>query len=47
MGKSPLKIKSIKIKDIMPNPYQSRRFFERKSLYELSESIKELSRLLP
>ncbi|MBR1969424.1 MAG: ParB/RepB/Spo0J family partition protein [Clostridia bacterium] len=34
------KIKFVKIKDIYPNPYQIRRSFERKALFELAESIK-------
>ncbi len=34
------KIKFVKIKDMFPNPYQIRRSFERKALFELAESIK-------
>lgn len=41
------KIKFVKIKDIFPNPYQIRRCFERKSLFELAESIKNNGMLSP
>lgn len=41
------KIKFVKIKDIFPNPYQIRRCFERKALFELAESIKINGMLSP
>lgn len=41
------KIKMIKIEEIIPNPYQIRRYFERKSLFELADSIKENGVLSP
>ncbi len=41
------KIKFVKIKDIFPNPYQIRRSFERKALFELAESIKINGMLSP
>ena len=44
---APQKIKMINIGDIKPNPYQTRRFFDRKSLEKLSESIKEVGILSP
>ena len=41
------KIKYIKINEILPNPYQVRRVFERKALFELADSIKENGLLSP
>ena len=41
------KIKMVKIADILPNPYQLRRGFERKELMMLSESIKNDGILSP
>jgi len=47
MARAVQKIKMIKISDILPNPYQIRRVFDRKSLMELSESIKENGVIVP
>ena len=47
MIRIPQKIKMIKTDDIYPNPYQTRRKFERSSIVSLSESIKEVGILSP
>ena len=41
------KIKLLKPSDIMPNPYQTRRFFDKKELERLAMSIKEVGILSP
>jgi len=47
MGKSELEIRNIPISSIKPNPYQPRRDFNKKSLEELSQSIKSFGVLQP
>ena len=47
MIKTAQKIKMLKIKDIIPNPYQIRRNFAQKELESLSQSIKEVGILSP
>jgi len=47
MIRSTQKIKMIKTADIFPNPYQTRKSFERKELSSLCESIKEVGILSP
>ena len=44
---TPQRIKMIKVSEISPNPYQTRRSFDRKKLKELSDSIKQLGILTP
>lgn len=41
------KIKYLKINDILPNPYQVRKNFDRQALFRLAESIKENGILSP
>jgi len=41
------KIKFINVEDIKPNPYQSRRNFNNRKLYNLSESIKKMGIISP
>ncbi len=43
----PQKIKMLKIEDVKPNPYQSRRKFNAKTLKNLANSIKEVGILSP
>ncbi len=47
MIRSTQKIKMIKTADIFPNPYQTRKSFERKELSSLCESIKEVGVISP
>ncbi len=47
MNKTELEIKNIPISSIKPNPYQPRRDFNKKSLEELSQSIKSFGVLQP
>ena len=47
MIKKVQKIKMIKLKDIIPNPYQIRRKFDRKKLMLLSDSIKQKGVICP
>lgn len=47
MAVSIQKIKYLKINDILPNPYQVRKSFDRKALFELAGSIKENGMLSP
>ncbi len=47
MIRAPQKIKMINLGEILPNPYQTRRRFDRKELALLSESIKRVGVLSP
>ena len=47
MKKTVHKIKMIKITDILPNPYQVRRYFEGKPLMDLAKSIRENGVIVP
>ncbi len=47
MNKGELEIKNIPISSIKPNPYQPRRDFNKKSLEELSQSIKSFGVIQP
>lgn len=47
MIKTAQKIKILKTRDIIPNPYQIRRTFEQKELESLAESLKEVGMICP
>lgn len=47
MIRTPQKIKMIRIDEIKPNPYQTRRSFNGKSLQKLADSIREVGILSP
>ena len=47
MIRTPQKIKMIKISEIIPNPYQTRRKFDRRDISFLAASIKEVGMLSP
>ena len=47
MIKTAQKIKMLKTRDIIPNPYQIRRTFEQKELQSLAESLKETGMISP
>ena len=47
MIKTAQKIKMLKTRDIIPNPYQIRRTFEQKELETLAQSLKEVGMLSP
>ncbi|MBQ8808606.1 MAG: ParB/RepB/Spo0J family partition protein [Clostridia bacterium] len=47
MVRIPQKIKMVSISEIIPNPYQIRRKFERKKLQSLSDSLRQVGMLSP
>lgn len=47
MIRTPQKIKMIKIKEIIPNPYQIRRNFNSEAISQLADSIKEVGMICP
>jgi ParB family chromosome partitioning protein len=47
MVRIPQKIKMVNLSEIIPNPYQVRKKFERKKLLALSESLKQIGMLSP